>query len=71
MGRQTKHVRELLELADELGWELSHRRGRTSNHLVFTKKGRQPVFVGSTPSDHRAARNLTALLLRAERGAPT
>jgi hypothetical protein len=61
--RMTKHVRELVELADDFGWELSFTGG---GHLAFRKPGRQPVFAGSTPSDHRARKNLIKLLARAE-----
>lgn len=63
MARDTKHVRDLLTLADELGWELSWTK---KNHLVFVKEGRSPVVAGSTPSDRRARKNLVARLVRAE-----
>jgi predicted RNA binding protein YcfA (HicA-like mRNA interferase family) len=66
--RPTKHIRELLTLADELGWELSYTRG---GHLAFTKKGKRPVFASSTPSDWRTTRNLTAQLVRSEQEIPT
>lgn len=63
MARDTKHVRDLLALADELGWELSWTK---KNHLVFLKEGRPPIFAGGTPSDWRAQKNLKARLIRAE-----
>lgn len=58
-----KHVRELLILADELGWELSWTKG---SHLVFRKPDRPLVFSAGTPSDPRSVRNLKAQLIRAE-----
>lgn len=67
-ARPTKHVRELLELAGQLGFELERTKG---GHLVFRKPGRQPVFSSSTPSDVRTIRNLKGQLVRSERGDPT
>jgi hypothetical protein len=67
MGQRiTRHVRELLTLADELGWELKYTR---KGHLVFLKEGRRPVVAGSTPGDHRAMKNLKTTLARAEANA--
>lgn len=59
----SKHIRELLKLANELGWELKRTGG---NHLVFVKPGMPPVFTGSTPSDARGLKNNRARLLRME-----
>lgn len=61
-----KEIRELLSLAEELGWQLDRTR---NNHLVFRKPGRPLVYTGSTPSDPRARRNLVAQLIRADREA--
>jgi hypothetical protein len=45
------------------GWSVELTRG---NHLVCRHpKARHPVFSGTTPSDHRSFKNLTAQLRRA------
>ena len=59
-------TRRLIEYAKERGWSVSTTK---SSHLRFTKKGRTPVFFGSTPSDHRAYRNCMAQLRLHERQA--
>jgi hypothetical protein len=61
-----KHLRELVDLAGQLGFTLAHTRG---GHVVFLKPGRQPVYAGSTPSDRRALANVRAQLVRTEREA--
>jgi len=46
--------KELLELASEFDRKIV----RSKKHYKLVKEGHQPVFAGSTPSDHRALKNI-------------
>ena len=56
---------KVLAHAEGLGFEPELTRG---GHLKFSKRGRKPVFVSRTPSDHRAAKNAISDLRKSEAG---
>lgn len=62
MADSKKDVKEIIALCRENGWTV-----RQSKHWVVTppRIGARPVFIGSTPSDHRAIYNIRARLRRA------
>jgi len=62
--KTSKAVRPVLELAQELGYQVSRTKG---GHLRFGKPGHRTVFSSSTPSDWRTQRNIIAELRRNER----
>ncbi|SFY07881.1 hypothetical protein [Azotobacter vinelandii] len=59
LRRLKKSLRALAELASTEGWMLQRTRG---GHLRFSKPGCAPIFMSSTPSDHRAFLNARAQL---------
>jgi len=58
-----KELKELVKKAGEQGWRVEM---RSSGHLMFfpPDKSLSPITSGGTPSDHRALKNLKAMLKR-------
>lgn len=57
-----KDVRQIIELCQQHGWRVRHGK----HWIVYSPiAGKRPVFIGSTPSDHRALLNIRARLRRA------
>lgn len=65
MPRRTRpkagNIRELIEQLKEDGWQVEHTKG---GHYKLTSPRGGVVFAGSTPSDHRAIRNVERYLKR-------
>jgi hypothetical protein len=60
MGDVRKDIRALAKLLERQGWTVEIR-----DHVKWIPPdGVDPVFSGSTPSDHRAMRNIRAKLRR-------
>lgn len=60
-----EHLGKVLAHAEFLGFTPEWTRG---GHLKFSKRGRRPVFVSKTPSDHRAAKNAISDLRKSDAG---
>ncbi len=60
----TRHIRELQRRFP--GIQINRARG---GHL-FATVGTSRIFMASTPSDHRAIRNIAAMIRRAQRTNP-
>ncbi len=57
-----KDLKGIVQAAEEQGWRVEQRSG---GHLFFyAPDGKNIVTSGSTPSDHRALRNLVTQLRR-------
>lgn len=56
-----REYRDLIEIAEAQGWIVTMRRSR---HLKWTAPDGWSYFSASTPSDHRAIKNLRAALVR-------
>lgn len=56
-------LRSIADLAAELGWTVTRRRG--SGHLAWRSPDGAVVFTPSTPSDYRSSKNSRAQLRRA------
>lgn len=59
--------REIRRIAKELGFTLSATK---RDHVKAVRPGSQPVFMASTPSDHRSKKNAIAMLRRVAAGRP-
>lgn len=57
-----KLAKDIMAYALELGFTAQHTKG---GHIRFDRSGTKPVFISSTTSDHRAAKNMKADLRRA------
>lgn len=64
MRAPTKRARDMVALAERLGFRASRTR---KGHLKFSRPGHRPVFTGGTPSDTRTLHNLRAELRRSLR----
>lgn len=51
------HVLAMIREADDLGCPLMHIRQRNGHYRMSFVAFDHPVFTGSTPSDHRSAKN--------------
>jgi len=56
-----KDLRKLAKRARDQGWTVELNRNK---HVVFTSPAGHPIVTGSSASDHRSIRNLTAIMRR-------
>jgi hypothetical protein len=59
-----KRFRKLIQFAQKEGWTVTRTSG---GHLKLAKAGLPLIYTSTTPSDHRAERNVRAQILRAQR----
>lgn len=62
MGMASKEIKRLVRDLELQGWRVELRK--SGHYVAYAPDGEHMVTFASTPSDHRALRNILALLRR-------